>query len=38
MSGPAPVYGYISLEHADEAEIDRLTDQLTKHAFILSRP
>ncbi len=26
------VYGYISSEHADEAEIDRLYDQLTAHA------
>ncbi|MBL7499782.1 recombinase family protein [Frankia sp. CNm7] len=26
------VYGYISLEHADEAEIDRLHDQLARHA------
>ncbi|ABD12249.1 hypothetical protein CcI156_05800 [Frankia sp. CcI156] len=26
------VYGYISSEHADEAEIDRLHDQLTAHA------
>jgi hypothetical protein len=29
---PARVYGYISSEHADEAEIDRLHDQLTAHA------
>lgn len=26
------VYGYISSEHTDEAEIDRLHDQLTAHA------
>jgi hypothetical protein len=29
---PRTVYGYISSEHADEAEIDRLHDQLTQHA------
>ncbi|WP_462186620.1 MULTISPECIES: recombinase family protein [unclassified Frankia] len=29
---PQTIYGYICIEHADEAEIDRLDDQLTAHA------
>ena len=29
---PRTVYGYISTGHADEAEIERLHDQLTQHA------